>query len=113
MKWSQAAALSLGVCKTTDLIKEVFLRATDMTLKPYLKSMVAMSLSAGVAVLYEEGWKERVLLAASVAGGSAVVHEGYEVLSTRADVHKLTVIRNATTANPRANMPGRRGVPPL
>lgn len=110
----RAAALSFGVFKATDLVKEVFLRATGMTLQPYLKSALAMSLSGAVAVAYEQGWKDRLLLAASVAGGSAVVHEGHQVLSTRADFNKINVIARTPMATARANMPGsRRGAPPL
>lgn len=102
---TRAAALSFGVFKTTDLVKEVFTRATGMTLRPYLKSSVAMILSGAVAVAYEDGWKNRLLLAASVAGGSAVVHEGYEVLSTRADQTKLSVLLQSANGQVRANIP--------
>lgn len=109
MNWGRAAALGFGVFKTTDLLKELFDRATGLTPRPYLKSSVSMILAGAVAVAYEEGWKDRVLLASAVAGSSAVLHEGYEVLSTRADVHKLTVMRNLPVSTARANAPSNGG----
>lgn len=113
---ARAAALAFGVMKTTDLLKELFLRATGMDTHPYLKSTVAMALSGAVAIVYEDDWKDRLLLAASVAGGSAVLHEGYAVLSTGADRNKVLVLQNAARAARNAPRPsggpGHR-VPPL
>lgn len=101
-----ALALGLGVMKGTDLLKEVFDRATGMALQPYLKSLIATGLSVGAAVTYTQGWRERVLLASAVAGASAVMHEGYASLSTKADGNKLAFLQTAA----------RRGggrIPPL
>lgn len=109
MNWGQAAALAFGVSKTTDLLKEVFDRATGLTPRPYLKSLVAMGLSVGAAWAYEEGWRERVLLAASVAGGSAILHEGYSVLSTASDRNKVMVVQQAARAARTAAVPGGPG----
>ncbi len=104
----RAAALSFGVMKATDLLKELFDRATGLTPRPYLKSVVAMTLSGAVAVAYEQGWRDRLLLAASVAGGSAVLHEGYEVLSTGADRNKVLVEQAARAAAQQATRPSSR-----
>lgn len=107
----RAAALAFGVFKTTDLLKELFDRATGMTPRPYLKSAVAMTLSGAVAIAYEQGWRDRLLLAASVAGGSAVLHEGYEVLSTGADRSKVVVMQQA--ARSAVGRGAGQRVPPL
>lgn len=90
-----ALALAAGVMKGTDIVKEVFDRATGMALQPYLKSFIATGLSVGAAAAYAEGWKERVLLASAVAGSSAVMHEGYAALSTKADGNKLAFMQRA------------------
>lgn len=111
----RAAALSFGVMKTVDLLKEVFDRATGLTPRPYLKSATAMALSGAVAVLYEDGWRERMMLASYVAGGSAILHEGYSLLSTGADRNKVMVVQQAARVAASAPMPsgpGRR-VPTL
>lgn len=113
----RAAALAFGVMKTTDLLKEMFLRATGMDVQPYLKSAVAIGLSGAVAAVYEQDWRDRLLLAASVAGGSALLHEGYAVLSTGADRNKALFYQNAVRSarsapRPSSGGPGQR-VPAL
>lgn len=111
---ARAAALSFGTMKAVDLLKEVFDRATGLTPRPYLKSATAMVLSGAVACAYEQGWRDRLLLAASVAGGSALLHEGYAVLSTGADRNKVMVVQQAARAAasaPMPNGPGRRVQP--
>lgn len=107
-----ALALAAGVMKTTDVVKEVFERATGMVPQPYLKSLLATSLSAGAAVLYGgASWRDRLLMASAVAGSSAVMHEGYAALSTRADANKAQFIRTAARgaiADQLPSAPGRR-----
>ena len=112
---TRAAALAFGVFKTTDLLKQVFTRSTGLTPQPYLKSAASMALAGAVAVAYERGWRERLLMASAVAGGAAVLHEGYELLSTGADRNKVLVVQQAARAaasgvSP-SSRPGRRVQP--
>lgn len=98
MRAGQQLALAFGVFKTTDIAKEIFDRATGLTPRPYLKSLVATGLAVGAACAYEDGWRERVLTASAVAGMSAVLHEGYAMLSSGADRNKVVVVQQAARA---------------
>lgn len=113
--WRTVAALGLGCMKVTDLVREVFERATGMTPRPYLKSTLATALAVGAGYAYADGWKDRLATAGGIAGMAAIAHEGYAVLSTRADQNKVSVLqlaaRSAVSAQT-ASAPGRR-VPPL
>lgn len=102
-------ALAFGVMKTTDIAKELFDRATGLTPRPYLKSLVATGLSIGAALAYEDGWRDRVLLASGVAGSAAVLHEGYAVLATGADRNKVMVVQQAARAARSNAVPGGPG----
>lgn len=110
----QTLALAFGVTKAVDLTREVFERATNMTPRPYLKSVLATGLSVGAACLYADSWRDRLLLASGIAGTSAVLHEGHAVLSTAADRNKVVVLDRAARAAasaPRPSAAGRRVTP--
>ena len=113
--WAEIVALGLGVMKTTDIVKEVFDRTTGMNLQPYLKSVVATGLSVGAAVSMAHSWRERLVLAGGIAGTAAALHEGYAVLSTKADANKAQVVQIAARKSmsaQTATAPSRR-VPAL
>lgn len=115
VSWREVLLLGAGVMKTTDIVKEVFDRATGLQLQPYLKSALATVLSVGAAQLVADGWRERLLLASGVAGAAAGMHEGYSVLSTRSDANKAQVIQIAarkSMGSQSQTAPGRR-VPAL
>lgn len=111
---TRTLALAFGVSKTTELAKEVFGRVTGLTPQPYLKSLFAMGLSAGAGYAYGETWRERLELAAGVAGAAAALHEGQAVLSTAADRNKTIVIERAArgaASSVSGSAPGRRVKP--
>lgn len=104
-------ALGFGVFKATDLAKEVIDRVTGMGVQPYLKSGFASALAVGAGIAYGEDWREKVVLASGIAGTAAVIHEGYAVLSTKADSNKAVVVQRAAQAATQAmapSGPGRR-----
>lgn len=76
--WSTVLALSLGTKKVTDLAEQAAERAGYTGLQPYLKSAFSTALAVGASAYVGRSARERLVLAAAVAGGAAVVHQQME-----------------------------------